>query len=88
MAERRVTHTDKDNDGDIESLANPGEPWSPRASADAIRDIEQGLHQYFVHEESYRTDVHVVTSTEDGFKYLRTDADEASKNNLDNLPYP
>lgn len=81
MADRRVRQTGKDEDGDITSLCNTGEWWSPRAKADATSDIRSGAHSYYVEEAGYRSDVHV---TSDG--HLRTDADETSKNNLDNLP--
>lgn len=81
MAERRVRQTGKDYDGDITSLCDTGQTWSPRRKADAVSDIRRGAHTYFVDEAGYRSDVHV---TEDG--HLRTDADDTSKNNLDNLP--
>jgi len=81
MADRRVTRTGKDDDGDITSLCNTGETWSPRLKADAVDDINDGDHTYYVMEAGYRSDVHV---TSEG--HLRTYADETSKNNLDNLP--
>lgn len=84
MTERRVTQSGKDTDGDITHLCNPGAPWSPKAKDDAIREIEGGTVTYYVKEEAPRTDVHVVN--ENGKKYLRTDKDKSSKNNLDNLP--
>ena len=84
MADRRVKKTGKDNDGDITKLCNSDFNWSPRLKSDAINDIEKGHHTYYVHEDNHRTDVHVVE--ENGKKYLRTDKDSTSKNNLDNLP--
>lgn len=81
MADRRVRQTGKNTDGDITALCNTGEFWSPRAKADAVRDIRSRLHTYYVDEAGYRTEVHV---TSDG--HLRTDPDPTSKNNLDNLP--
>jgi hypothetical protein len=81
MADRRVRQTGKDSDGDIRSLCNTGQAWSPRRKAGAVSDIRSGAHKYFVDEAGHRTDVHV---TADG--HLRTDADPTSKNNLDNLP--
>lgn len=84
MADRRVTASGKDEDGDITKLCNSGEHWSPRPKADAIRDIETETHSYYVDRAGHRTDVHVVN--EGGKKYLRTTADKTSKNNLDNLP--
>ena len=81
MADRRVRQTGKNADGDITSLCNTGEPWSPRSKADAKSDITSGTHTYFVDEAGYRSEVQV---TSDG--HLRTNADATSKNNLDNLP--
>lgn len=48
MAQRPVTQTKKDRDGDILALCNPGEPWSPRDKTGAIYDIEHGIHSYYV----------------------------------------
>ena len=42
------------------------------------------MHTYYVENDGKRTDVHVVHGTSG--KYLRTDADAKSANNLDNLP--
>lgn len=84
MADRRVTKTQKNSEEDILGLCNPGADWSPRSKADAIRDIDNRLHTYYVDAAGYRTDIHVVNDP-DG-KYLRTDADRSSGNNLDNLP--
>ncbi|MAB00456.1 MAG: hypothetical protein CMN86_19485 [Stappia sp.] len=84
MVDRRVTASGKDDDGDITKLCNSSEYWSPRPKADAIRDIENKTHSYYVDQTGHRTDVHVVN--EGGKKYLRTTADKTSKNNLDNLP--
>lgn len=85
MADRKVTASGKDKDGDITKLCNSGESWSPRAKADAIRDIDNGIHSYYVQQPgTSRTEVRVVN--EGGSKYLRTTADKSSNNNLDNLP--
>lgn len=84
MADRRVTRTDKDDDGDITALCNPGEAWSPRPKADAIDDIDDGIHTYYVQDSSGRSDIHVVNDP-DG-PYLRTDPDGSASNNLDELP--
>ena len=82
---RRVTATKKDRQGDITGLCNHSESWSPRFKADAIADIESGLHEYYVLWPDYKeTDIHVVT-TQYG-KYLRTDRDGTTRNNLDDLP--
>jgi len=81
MAARRIRQTGKNSDRDIISLCNTGEPWSPRTKADAIADMRSGSHSYYVDEAGYKTDVHVTSGGD-----LRTDADQTSKNNLDNLP--
>ena len=48
MAKRYVNKSGKDKDGDITKLCNAGEAWSPRKKADAISDIENKVHEYFV----------------------------------------
>lgn len=83
MADRRVRRSGKDQ-GDITSLCNPGEMWSPRAKADAISDIENGVHRYYVQEADDIAWVNVIDGPTG--KYLRTTADSSSNNNLDNLP--
>jgi hypothetical protein len=85
VADRAVYKTGKDSDGDITKLCNAGESWSPRSKADAIRDIEQRLHTYYVPWKSGRTEIRVVSDPVKG-KYLRTDRDSTSRNNLDELP--
>ena len=84
MADRRVTQSRKDKDGDITALCNPAADWSPRYKSSAITDIEAGTHTYYVDQAGYRTEVNVVKDPKG--KYLRTTADPTSKNNLDNLP--
>ncbi len=88
MADRAVTQTGKDADGDITKLCNPGEFWSPRSKQDAIDDIESGNHTYYVPwisgRRQFRTEIRVVNGPNG--KYLRTNHDGTSKNNLDDLP--
>jgi len=84
MAEREVTQTRKNHDGDIIALCNPGDSWSPRSKQDAIRDIETKTHRYYVPWSDGRTEIHVVNGPTG--KYLRTDRDNTSRNNLDDLP--
>lgn len=81
--DRYVTRTGKDRDGDILSLCS-GDSWSPRPKAGAITDIESGLHQYWVQWPERTTAIRVVQGSHG--KYLRTDRDATSKNNLDDLP--
>lgn len=86
MTARRVTRTKKDKDGDILALCNSGDYWSPRSKADAIKDIESGSYRYYVPwSDGTQTDIHVVKKA-DGTKYLRTDKDSTTRNNLDDLP--
>lgn len=84
MAERRVIKSGKDSDGDITALCNPGEYWSPRYKQNAINDIESGVYQYFTQINGMKTYVRVVNG-QNG-KYLRTDSDNTTRNNLDDLP--
>lgn len=72
--------------GDITSLGNPDEWWSPRSKQDAIRDIESREHTYYViwPPGQTRTEVRVVLGPTG--KYLRTDRDSSPRNNLDDLP--
>lgn len=84
MAKRYVTKTGKDQDGDITKLCNAGADWSPRQKAGAISDIESGLHEYWVNwANSPETKIRVVNGPTG--KYLRTDRDSTSRNNLDDL---
>ena len=84
MADRPVRKTRKDADGDILALCNDGSNWSPRLKADAIQDIESGTHTYHVPWNDGRTEIRVVNGPTG--KYLRTDRDNTTRNNLDDLP--
>ncbi len=85
MAERKVTQSRKDKDGDITALCNPLAAWSPRAKAGAITDIESKTHRYYVQRPGTSpTYVHVVDGPTG--KYLRTNPDDQQGNNLDSLP--
>lgn len=86
MADRQVTCTGKNAQGDIISLGKYGEAWSPRTKVDAIRDIESGANSYYViwPPGQVRTEIRVVNGPTG--KYLRTDRDSSARNNLDDLP--
>lgn len=85
MATRNVYKSGKDQDGDITKLCASGETWSPRLKADAISDIENKVHQYFVPwSDGQTTEIKVVNGATG--KYLRTQRDGSTKNNLDDLP--
>lgn len=92
MGTRKVTKTGKDRDGDITSLCNPGEWWSPRKKADAIKDIRDAGKPYSENSPYYTMvdgkSVAVVVIEDDKIKgdYLRTDRDKTTKNNLAELP--
>lgn len=84
MADRQVTATRKNDEGDITGICNSGEYWSPRSKSEAISDINGKIHSYYVQDSKGRSDVHVVSDS-DG-PYLRTDPDGRAGNNLDELP--
>lgn len=87
MADRPVRQTGKDQYGDITALCNSGSSWSPVTKADAIRHIERGDHTYHVPWTSGRTEIRVVVDPSvSGGKYLRTDRDSTTRNNLQDLP--
>lgn len=82
MADRKVTGTGKDRDGDITSLCGA---WGEATKATAISDIESGVHRYFVSGTgSTEVDINVVNGPTG--KYLRTDPDGSPVDNLDDLP--
>ena len=85
MADRKVTQSGKDEDGDILRLCTPGQPWSPRQKRDAINDIKNRHHSYYVDVPGAgRVDIKVIPGTTGD--YLRTDPDRTDRNNLDDLP--
>jgi hypothetical protein len=83
VADRRVTKTGKDNDGDITSLCSD-QWWSPVSKAQAIKDIDNDDHRYYVKTGSAEADINVVNGATG--KYLRTDPDKTTVDNLDDLP--
>ena len=85
MPIREVTRSRRDSDGDIIALCNHAASWSPRSELDVIRDIESGVHRYYVLAGSQRSFIRVADGPTG--KYLRTDPDTSSIGELDNLPY-
>jgi hypothetical protein len=82
MADRRVTKTGKDSSGDITSLCGT---WGSRTKSLAIVDIELGTHRYYTHASNgTEADIQVVNGTTG--KYLRTDPDKTTADNLADLP--
>ena len=82
MTERRVTGTGKGSSGDITSLCGT---WGSRSKALAIADIEQGTHRYYTHA-SNGTEADVIVVNGATGKYLRTDPDKTTADNLADLP--
>jgi len=85
--ERIITHSQKDEDGDITAIGKPSEYWSPISKAEAIRQIENNTYVYYSQNPTCYTKskIEVIDDSDKG-KYLRTVADGDPKNNLDNLP--
>ena len=82
MADRQVTGTGKDADGDITSLCGA---WGSVTKATAIAEIDSGTHRYFVAVPGGgQVDVYVVDGPTG--RYLRTDPDGRIPDNLDDLP--
>jgi len=84
MANRRVTGCIKSKDGDILALCNPFEDWSFRSKKDAITDIENNIHNYYVFNSVEKVIILVVNGTTE--KHLRTDPGKTEKNILADLP--
>ena len=84
MIERQVSRSRKNRDGNIVAICHPDAHWSPRMKADAIADIEGGSYQYVVVWPERKTEIRVVNGPSG--KYLRTDRDNTSRNNLADLP--
>ena len=78
----RITNVRKNKDDDIieVKLSSGAVETVPQV----VVYIEHGF-KYYVQEVTPPADVHVVTLPS-GKKYIRTDADRYSRNNLDNLP--
>lgn len=79
--DRKVTATKRDRSGRIIALCNPKETWSPRRSADVIKDIQSNKKSYYVEEAPRRKYVRVVAGGQ-----LQTTSDATSSNSLDRLP--
>lgn len=84
MAKRRVRCVTKDRDDDITHIGHNGQSWSRQTVAAAVKDIDDGVHQYYVDECGHETMIETV-HPQNGKPYLRTVADGYSANNLDNL---
>lgn len=74
----------KGGGGVILAVGNNDCEWSPRFKTDTIRDIEEGLHTYYVKFDDKIVDVEIVEK--DRFKYLTTNPEDPNKYNLDSMP--
>ena len=84
MIERQITRIKKDSSGNIVMLCNPAEWWSPRSASEILYDIEEAMYLYFVRVDGQKVEIKVITELTR--KYLRTDPDKTTKNNLEDLP--
>ena len=85
MADRIVTHTFRNTEGDIVAIGNPEDSWQQRHKEWAISDIVAGRHRYFVQGSGGSLRPVDVISHASG-PYLRARADSDTDNNLDNMP--
>ena len=79
--DRKVTAAKRDKQGRIIALCNPSEGWSPRKSADVVKDIQLNKRSYYVQAAPRRKYVRVVSGG-----LLQTTSDATSKNSLEQLP--
>ncbi len=79
--DRRIKATQKDVNGNVIALCNPGESWSPVSKDAVLSDIRCARRSYYVQELPQKV---YIRATRDNT--LQTTADKGSKNNLDNLP--
>lgn len=70
-----------DPDNRIDEVGGPG--WKKEEDT-VIREIENEGREYFVDVDNARVDV--VVQERNGLKYLRTDPDKTTQNNLLSLP--
>lgn len=82
MADRRVTSSGKDRDGDITALCGV---WGRTSKADAIREIDYKVHTYYV-QDAYSRRANILAVNGSRGRYLRTDPNTSCSDNLDSLP--
>jgi hypothetical protein len=79
--DRRIKATQKDKNGNIIALCNPGEDWSPMSKDAVLKDIRGAKRSYYVQELPQKIYVRGAAGNT-----LQTTLDKTSKNNLNNLP--
>lgn len=80
MAKRKVMRKRVDLNKDVQALCNPMEPWSPRLKDNAIIDIEQGTHSYYIDLQG--KEINVVVAYSKSGKKLITDPKQSTHNLL------
>jgi hypothetical protein len=85
MDRRPVSQVRRAEDGRVAGLADPGKPWSPRMAADVVRDIVDGVAEYYVPWAEGDVDVRVI-GVQQGAPDLWCDRDRSPRNNLLDLP--
>ena len=84
MADLQVLRTEKALDGDILALCGDWTPYPKVQKNTAIQWIESGAHRFYAVYGRNSVWVRVVNGPTG--KYLRTDADNTTRNNLLDLP--
>ena len=84
MADLRVERTQKARDGDILALCGNWTPSEQVSKQNAITYIKDGIHRFYVRYATTNVFVRVVDGSTG--EYLRTDADNTTRNNLLDLP--
>lgn len=67
-----------------ERITSVGGDWGRVSSEDAIRHIENGTYTYYVRVNGY--DAKVIVAERLGRKYLKTESDTTTVDNLLSLP--
>lgn len=84
MIERQITNIKKDSKGRTRLICNPDEWWSPKSVKEVVYEIEESFYRYYVIVNNLKVEVKVIADSEN--KYLCTDPDKTTQNNLDELP--
>jgi hypothetical protein len=74
---KHPTHHDRHH-----RITHIGGSWGRHSEDSAIYNIEHGIHSYYTTGGGQRANVIVATHSPSGKKYLKTDADSTTKDNL------